>query len=150
MIDSSNVEADAPRVNPRIPPTSPIKLINPYRYVSRDIHTRIREISGSLDHKFKRLVFFMNSGDCFSLWIREIAFPYENLPQLDIEFRYICKSSYYLIQKVCSRRESNPGLWIKRWMLFWLSYWSFLKVRRNLRKFSTFWFTSKCIFVNGG
>ena len=48
---------------------------NPYRYVSRDIHTRIREISGSLDHEFKRLVFFMNSGDCFLLWIREIAFP---------------------------------------------------------------------------
>ena len=31
-----------------------------------------------------------------------------NLQQLDIEFRYIYKSSYF-IQKVCPDRESNPG-----------------------------------------
>ena len=50
----------------------------------------------------------LNSGDCFSLWIQEIAFPYMNLQQINIDFRYIYKSSY-LIQKVCPDRESNPG-----------------------------------------
>jgi hypothetical protein len=48
----------------------------------------------------------LNSGDCFSLWIQEIAFPYMNLQQIDIDFRYIYKSSY-LIKKDCIDRESN-------------------------------------------
>ena len=56
--------------------------------------------------RFQEVSDFMNSGDWFYLWIQEIAFPYMNLRQIDIDFRYIYKSSY-LIQKVSAGNRTR-------------------------------------------
>ena len=58
----------------------------------------------------------MNSGDCFSLWIQEIAITYMNLQQLDIEFRYM---SSYLIKKVGTENRTRiDGMWAERARLY--------------------------------
>ena len=57
---------------------------NPYRQVSRDYHRRNHWIFESFE--FRRLLFLMNSGDCFSL--------YESLANQHRFWIHIYKSSY--------------------------------------------------------
>ena len=104
--------------------------------MSRDIHRRSHWIFESFGH--------LNSGDCFSLWIQEIAFPYMNLWQIDIDFRYIYKSSYLLKKFASTRIRTRASGSRTRCSTNW-AVWACCK----MCKFETerFFLLPSCIFL---